>query len=85
MTRYGLSVCDSAMSIMRAIPRIGVSLAVYHPLQHGFSLRAIAPGVAGGLTMHKSLRHSHKCACMGLRRETRKYLLYLRPESAFRW
>jgi len=22
---------------------------------------------------------------MGLRRETRKYLLYLRPESAFRW
>ena len=32
MTRYGLSVCGNAMSIMRAIPRIGVSLAAYLPL-----------------------------------------------------
>ena len=31
MTRYDASVCGTAMSIIRAIRRIGVSLAVYHP------------------------------------------------------
>ena len=32
MTRYGVSACGSAMSIMRAVPRMGVSLAIYLPL-----------------------------------------------------
>jgi len=39
------------MSIMRAIPRIGVSLAVYLPLRR-----------CRGLTTPKSPRHRHICA-----------------------